>query len=359
MSCSDGFSRRRAVMRSRATVAGAGSVIMFAMLAAGVVMCMAQPAACQALRAVLAEEGVVAPIGANDLDHAITSFAVLNDPEVFGIAYYWQSPGDPALADSVRIHILEKSTGTWVYRAVPRTEGEDSSSGGAQELGSITQLSRVSDYLYVDSHLNPSAGTVLILTRATLEPVGRLPGWTQLLLPSGFVVYERGGPHFAPTYSAELWGFDPRSGRRHLIYPRPPYDSLRTAYIQEVTRIYGELGEDWFREHNHPMDPERFDSRVLAVASDSVDELAVAMRFGTSSQTPAATPVMEVIVLCAEVQAAEPRCTEVSRSVTEQEHPGMSGKALLEAVLRGRQYRASFTALRLTRRRATSNSNGV
>lgn len=323
------------VMRNRGLPAAGVSVILPAVLGAGIGVFAVQPSAAQTLRVAVAEEGLAAPIDADDLDQPITSYAVLNDPERFAIAYYWQRPGNQVLPDSARIRVLDKVTGEWVYRAVPRTEGEDSARGGAQELGSITRISRTADYLYLDSHLNPSAGTILILTRA-LEPVARLPGWTQLLLPTGFVVYEHSEIHFAPTHSAELWGFDPRSRQNRLIYPRLPYDSIRSAYIQHVARIYGEFGEDWFRRHNHPMDPEHFDSQVLAVASDSVGGLALEMRFGATSQTPAAPPVMEVIVLCREVQAVEPRCAEIARSAAEHQHPGLAGRELLEAVLRDR-----------------------
>jgi hypothetical protein len=281
---------------------------------------------------VLAAAGVSAPPTASDLDQPITSYAVFDDGELFAVAYYPQQLSANTLADTFRVRVLEKRHARWKYSALPTRLEQGAQPGLAQQLGSIVRLSRAGAYLYLDSHRTPSAGTLLVLDRE-LKPVAALNGWSKYLFPDGVVVYEQSAPHFAPTYSARLSVFDPASRSGRPLYPLAPYDSIRSQYIEEVARIYRGIGDSWFREHNHHMDPERFDSAVgETFVSNPAGQIAFLVQFGTDVRRPV-TPVLEVVVHCLLIRTTSPQCSERRLSDLRRDHPGLSDRQILEGVV--------------------------
>ncbi|MGH7551934.1 MAG: hypothetical protein ACREMQ_02775 [Longimicrobiales bacterium] len=147
-------------------------------------------------------------------------------------------------------------------------------------------------------------------------------GWSKYLFADGVAVYEQSAPHFAPTYSARLSVFDPASGGGRPLYPLPPYDSIRSQYIEQVARIYRGIEEAWILEHDHHMDPERFDSTVRgSLDSSPAGQLAFLVQFGSEVGRPV-TPVLEVVVQCARVRTAAPHCFERRLSDLRRDRPG-------------------------------------
>lgn len=176
---------------------------------------------------------------------------------------------------------------------------------------SIVAVSHSRRNVFVDTHINPSAGEIVVLT-PSLVRVTTLPGWVVRVLPTDVLVYEKNQVHFAPTHSAELWTWDPVTRRDTRLYPRPPYDSVRRAYIDTVRAIYDRVGADWFRAHNHHMDPKQFDSQLgdTVVVGASGRSIAFTMQFGGGEGTPAATPPLQVLVVCSGVGTTRSRCRE-------------------------------------------------
>lgn len=172
-------------------------------------------------------------------------------------------------------------------------------------------------YIYVDTHINPSAGSLRVLSRDSALVVA-LPGWLLGVLPNHVVLYHRNQVHFAPTHSAEVWTWDPATRRDVRLYPNRPWGSVRRAYVDTVRAIYQRVGAEWFRVNNYPMDPERFDSRLLdsVIVGPSPRTVTFRVEFGGGDGTPAATPRLDVLVRCHDVGTARARCVERATSQT-------------------------------------------
>ncbi len=183
----------------------------------------------------------------------ITSFASLDDAEVFAIAYY-PDDGSGRLGDSLYVDLLEKRAGRWVSSQLRRDAPQ-----GVNFGGSVLEIIRLGDFLYLNTHVNPSAAYTLALTR-DLKYSASIYGWPLAVLPDGLLIFQNSQLHFAPTHYAEISVFDPRSKRSWLIYPRWPFQAARREHMEKVCTAYAKRGEQWFREHNHHGNPELFDS---------------------------------------------------------------------------------------------------
>ena len=291
----------------------------------------------QTLSDVLRQNYVTADAGLGDRsERQITSYAARNADELFAIAYYWapaparagDPPGGTPLADTLYVSLFNKSQGSWTHAAYSRTALKDRS----HNIGSALRISFTRDHIFIDTHVNPSAGTVLVLSRS-LQLITALNGWTELLLPGGALVYQKSMVHFAPTHPAELRIFDPASMRDTSLYPTLPYDAVRLQYTERVREIYSRLGDDWFRLNNHHMMAELFESRIgTPVADSSGTRIAFIAMFGEGGGTRAATPLVEVLVVCDDVLRRS-ACSETELSATRLAHPDWSDERILAEAL--------------------------
>jgi hypothetical protein len=121
-----------------------------------------------------------------------------------------------------------------------------------------------------------------------------------------------------------------------VLYPRVPFDSVRTRFIAGVRAAYARLGEDWFRTHNHHMNPELFDSAIdpTVIVGAKGSTLAFVVHFG-DAQAPAATPEMDVVVVCSRIKSDKPACREADLAVVRRARPGLSRTALLAELAAG------------------------
>lgn len=262
----------------------------------GALACAMGPAGAgaQALREVLNEHHVPLRGGPPDLERHITSYAVEDAGDLFVVAFYALGADPQGLADTLRVSACDRATGAWTHAYLERRR----SARPAWDVGSVLEIHHTAARIYLDTHTNPSAGTIVVLDRQ-LRPVAALDGWLLRLLPGGAALYQHSAVHFAPTHSAELWLYDAAPGRDVRLYPSEPSGAVRQRYIDSTRALYARLGEDWFRVHNYPMDPELFDSSLEGEVSvsDSGRVLSFVMRFG-GGEAPAATPAMEVLVRC-------------------------------------------------------------
>ena len=303
----------------------------------GVGLLLGSPAAADTLRQVFAANDISpSPNSPVDLDRSITSYAIENGDDLFAIAYYWAN-GEPLLPDTLQIAVLNKAARSWTSVSLPRARNGATSTDSSWFAGSVTAVAHTNDYLYIDTHKSPSAGTELVLTRQ-LVPVAALDGWILLVLPNGTALYEHSMVHFAPTHSAEMWMFEPRSGRDRLLYPTRPYQPLRRSYIEEVKQIYAGIPDSWFAEHNHHGDPERFDSGFMPppVANANGTTVAFIVKFGNDDRGPwpTNTPVLDVLVVCGNLRAAA-RCTEQQLSEVRRTHASWSDAQILRDAAAG------------------------
>jgi hypothetical protein len=82
-------------------------------------------------------------------------------------------------------------------------------------------VARRGNWIYLDTHLTPSAGAMLIVSN-DLRRVQRVYGWTELLLPDGRLVYHNSMVHFAPFHPGSVSLYDPNTGRDVRLYPVRP-----------------------------------------------------------------------------------------------------------------------------------------
>src|SRR5437867_11113123 len=193
--------------------------------------------------------------------------AVSNDTEfVFAGYLLLNLPGPRDQPIERRIHVVsaDKVSGRVRYAAVP-----------AGISGSISKILPAKAYLYISTHLNPSAGNMFVLTR-DLKVQRELYGYPEAVLASDSIVFHNSQIHFAPTHIAELSVYDPIREIEIRIYPPMKPDAARLDFIGRVRAAYAARGADWFRINNHHMDPERFDSSLVALV---VDETAHTLSF--------------------------------------------------------------------------------
>ena len=200
-------------------------------------------------------------------------------------------------------------------------------------IESVIAVHRTPRHILVDTHINPSAGTIVVLSR-DWKPVTTLPGWVLRVLPGGTILYHRNNVHFAPTHWAELWTWDPETSRDTRLYPNPPWDSIRRAYVDTVKAIYRRAGPAWFKANNHHMDAERFDTRLgdTVVVSPSGGALAFAIAFGGGEGSPAATPSLDVAVACRDVGTKRQRCVERPLAALSRKYAGRSVLEILDTL---------------------------
>ena len=198
---------------------------------------------------------------------------------------------------------------------------------------SVIAVHRTPRHILVDTHINPSAGTIVVLSH-DWKPITTLPGWVLRILPGGTVLYQRNNVHFAPTHWAELWTWDPATNRDTRLYPNAPWDSVRRAYVDTVKAIYQRAGPAWFKANNHHMDAERFDTRLgdTVVVSPSGRAIAFAISFGGSEGSPAATPPLEVVVACRGVGTKRQRCSEQLLAALSRRYAGRSVLEILDTL---------------------------
>lgn len=299
-----------------------------AIIASGLMLALPHTGSAQTLREVLHEFELPAGSGGPaDLDRRISSYSAENWADLFVIAFYSAGADRTPLADTLRVSAFDRRTGVWAHASLERRR----SAPPEWDIGSVLAIQHSENHLFLDTHTNPSAGTVIVLDRS-LRPVAALDGWVLKLLPSGRVFYHRSTPHFVATHPAELWAWDPRSGRDARIYPGEPYDSVRLRYIASTRRVYDRVGEAWFREHNHPMDPEHFGSSIRSgIRTDDTGATVVfLMQFGEDEDPTVRTPALDVVVTCRDAGTDRVRCTEVELKALQSGHPGWTTTRILD-----------------------------
>jgi hypothetical protein len=190
-----------------------------------------------------------------NFDKPISSYAVFQNAQEFLIAYYVD---DRSGATNEPLFVDRYDAAAHVWTSAKIRSG-DPKVRDSFCLGSVLSIHVSASGYYLGTHLNPSAGCTIVLSRdLTVQAV--LPGWDLAIFDNGTIVYHRSEVHFAPTHYAEVAVYDPARGRDLQIYPMKPYQRIRTEHIRRVSRVYSD--EAWCRTHNHHCDPELFDNFI-------------------------------------------------------------------------------------------------
>jgi hypothetical protein len=141
--------------------------------------------------------------------------------------------------------------------------------------GAIMKIIPTKDFVYISTHLSPSAENTFVLTR-DLKMQREIYGYPLEVLANGSLVFHNSQVHFAPTHVAELSIYDPALQIERKIYPPAKSDPVRTDFVGRVRAAYARRGQNWFAANNHHMNPEQFDSSAGRLV---VDEKARTLAF--------------------------------------------------------------------------------
>ncbi|MGB6599424.1 MAG: hypothetical protein WA829_09155 [Candidatus Acidiferrum sp.] len=250
----------------------AGSVLIATLLATATgVMALATgqvqgPGEGRTLREVLAEEKVPANAETlHNLDAKISSGAELNDAQQFAIAYYLlDSTGE--LNPPIFVDVYDRGTSRWKSGAI-KAGGAKEESADDHCFGSVLAVLGFSDSYALETHINPSAGCEIILSR-DLKVKASLYGWIVGRFGDGRIVYHRSQVHFATVHPAEIAIYNPATGKDFNVFPRAPFQEVRQKLTGELREFY-KTHQDYCQKANDPCDPEEFDSAVEGkVATD-------------------------------------------------------------------------------------------
>ena len=196
-----------------------------------------------------------------DIDRNITSFEVLNNSELFFIAYYLDT-GEQFLEPTLRLGLLNKPTQTWSTKSLDLTEIHqqcDCPVGGAMMDIQVTP-----EFFYLKGHYNPSASKLTVLNRDLTFHDGFLSlGNLVTHFSDETILYQNFQVHFAPwPHPMTLSLYFPYRREHQKIYPLKPFQTIRSQQIEKVQTEYQRRGDDWFQSHNHNWNPEEFGERL-------------------------------------------------------------------------------------------------
>ena len=160
-----------------------------------------------------------------ELQQPITSYAVSADNSPFLLAYH-DDDGSGRLSEV--LHVIRYNGDTEGLRRADLRGSEVSMgrflAGGVMEqvsnecMGSALAISEEDGFITINTHINPSAGCVLVLASDLTFNAG-LWGWS-LARIEGNIILEGNMIHFASTHPATLFAYDPRR-KQSLQSTRP------------------------------------------------------------------------------------------------------------------------------------------
>jgi hypothetical protein len=207
-----------------------------------------------------------------NLDKNITSGAELDDETQFLIAYYIDD-GTSALNPPLYLERFDRKLGSWKSATLGEAEAR-SENLGVPCLGSILSVTAIGSRFFLDTHINPSAGCTLVLSRDMKLEAG-LYGWVVGRLGTEIVIYHRSQIHFAPVHQAEIALHDLRTKHDLTLFPPKQKSPIRQARTQRLESFY-QGHEEWCNKNNDPCDPAYFDSALEGAVATNEKEQAVA-----------------------------------------------------------------------------------
>jgi hypothetical protein len=242
-------------------------------LCSTLLLIVAATASSETLREALAAKHL--PLDATNLvnlDRNITSGAQLDDADQFVIAYYIDN-GMNGLNPPLYLDRFDRKQGVW--KSATLAEAQSESQGFEVPcLGSILGITAIGNRFYLDTHINPSAGCTLVLSRE-MKVEASLYGWLLGRLDTDTIVYHRSQIHFAPVHPAEIAVYNLRSKRDVALFPPKSDTPLRLARTEQLKAFY-KGNEEWCNKNNDPCDPAYFDSALEGKVASNETEQALA-----------------------------------------------------------------------------------
>jgi hypothetical protein len=207
-----------------------------------------------------------------NLDKKITSGAELDDASQYVIAYYVDD-GSGLLNPPLFLERFDRKHTEWKSASLPEAHAK---SEGLDDIcyGSVLRITASGGRFFLETHINPSAGCVLVLSY-DLKFQTSLFGWLLGHLGEDAMIYHRSQVHFAPVHPAELAMYDLRTKRDVPLFPRKPDSPIRRARTAQLAEFY-KANPEWCTKNDDPCDPEEFDSELQGPVATNEAEAALA-----------------------------------------------------------------------------------
>jgi hypothetical protein len=189
-----------------------------------------------------------------NLDKRITSGAELDEDSQFVIAYYVDD-GSGLLNSPLFLERYDRGSKEWrsaVLGPAP-TQSEANACNG-----SVLNVNAVGRRLILNTHINPSAGCLLVVS-PDLKLETSLEGWFLARLGEDELIYHRNEVHFAEVHPTEIALYNLRTKRDIAFFPHKPDQAVRIARIAQLKEFYS-TRKSWCKKWNDPCDAEQFDS---------------------------------------------------------------------------------------------------
>lgn len=211
------------------------------------------------LRETLAADGIsVEGTSLANLDKRITSGATLNNADEFLIAYYLDD-GSGLLNPPLYLHRLDRKNNIWTSGALV----EAASSPDAADsvcFGAVLDIGSLLDRYILETHINPSAGCVLIVSHE-LKFSSVLYGWVLGHFDDGSIIFHRNQIHFATVHPAEIAVYQEKNRKDFTFFPPKSVTPVREMLTAELRDFY-HTHQDYCVKANDPCDPMEFDSSL-------------------------------------------------------------------------------------------------
>ena len=208
-----------------------------------------------------------------NLEKKITSGAQLDDADQFVIAYYLEDASGE-LNPPLFIDRYDKKSKEWQSAVLPDLQTKAPSVDDVC-FGAILDIQSAGGRFFLDTHINPSAGCLLVLS-PDLKLEADLDGWLLGQLGGNLVVYRRSEVHFAAVHPAEIALYDLRSKRDAVIFPPKTPTPIREARTTQLREFF-KSNEAWCQKNDDSCDSKSFDSDLQGPAVLSEADSAAAL----------------------------------------------------------------------------------
>lgn len=210
------------------------------------------------LRDALHEEGL--PLDSAilpNLDKKIAGAAELSDTQQFVIAYY-SDDGAGVLKPPLHILRFDRQSRTWQKGEIGSASEQEAVADPC--FGAVLDVRSFGEELVIETHVNPSAGCVLVISKE-LKLGATLDGWVLGAFLDGTLLYHCSQVHFATVHPAEIAVFDSKARKEFTLFPPKAVTPVRQKLIGELREFY-RTHQNYCNKANDPCNPQMFDSSL-------------------------------------------------------------------------------------------------